>query len=552
MKAQRWRLAVVAMGGAALLGAGVAAAAPTIAWNVVVNNGTAAPAGEGVRFFSYNQPSVNDDGLVVFRARARGRSGAPLRGVFARDMASGDALTTIAANGGTAALVPQPNNLAATFTEFPSFPRLDARSDTVSFRGQSNPVFEYEVSPDVTTRSGTSGVYANPGGTLLTGASQLGNVGNPDLSHFQVPGAAPATRFDQFPGAPSPTGGTVVFKGNWTDPIAGRQTGIFYRDTAALGGLSPVQRIAGSGDAFDSDGNGTMATFGSTAPPSASAGRVAFTGLDDEAAPTAGGIFVSSLADPLHRLTALVRIGVTSVGNGIAEAFRTVGEALSFDGGRVGFWGSWGSETRSVTVQCPSDGNAALLAACRSQDDNGTPNDGIYVFDVPAHQGIFVVDADAGALTMRAQTGSGFDDFLFWAFSGAPDSAGDADADQEPPRWRSSAFIAVDDDNVVFKGLADTDRIGLYGDLGSGLVTILETGMDGGLVDPAAAGLPITALGIERDGFRNGWLAISAAMADEESSWAGVYVARTPEPGSLALALGALALGATCRRRRSQ
>jgi hypothetical protein len=44
---------------------------------------------------------------------------------------------------------------------------------------------------------------------------------------------------------------------------------------------------------------------------------------------------------------------------------------------------------------------------------------------------------------------------------------------------------------------------------------------------PTAAA--VTAIGIERDGLRNGWMAISASMLDAASgeSWAGVYVART-------------------------
>ncbi len=67
-----------------------------------------------------------------------------------------------------------------------------------------------------------------------------------------------------------------------------------------------------------------------------------------------------------------------------------------------------------------------------------------------------------------------------------------------------------------------------------------------------ATDLPIVALSIERDGFRNGWLAVSASMADAENGWAGVYLTQVvPEPsiGALmVLALGALALS---RRRRA-
>lgn len=581
------RIGLISGAVASLLCASVAVAAPVLNWTTVANNASNAPdSTNGEKFFSYNQPSVNDAGLVAFRARARvpvggsggGAGGEPLRGVFTRDMSVENApVTTIASNKAPANVVPSPNNITnpgpATFNEFPAFPRIDARTNMVTFRGQSTPAYEYQtgVNPDgtaITTRGGTSGVYANPSGALITGASLLGNVNNAvfptnfDLSYFQVPGATPGTRFDQFPGSPTATGGnTVAFKGNWTDSSGVGQTGIYFRDVLALGGTSPISKIASSGDVITGigggpilDGSNNPVKFGSTAPPSASDGRVVFTGLDNEGAPTAGGIFISSLSDPLYELKALVSLGVTTIGDALSPVFKTIGEALSFDGSKVGFWGSWGDATRTVTVKCSSDGNAAIKAACLNQDTstaNGqVAGDGIYNFEVPKNQGIFTVDADTGLISMKAQTGSAsqFEDFLFWTFSGAPDDAGgDGTDDREPPRWRSSAFVAVDDLMSVFKGLNINGETGLYGDLGSDVFTILETGMDGSLVDVNAAGMEITSLGIERDGFRGGWLAINAGMANAEDSWSGVYVTQVPEPPSFVIVLLALGILAFLR-----
>jgi hypothetical protein len=47
-------------------------------------------------------------------------------------------------------------------------------------------------------------------------------------------------------------------------------------------------------------------------------------------------------------------------------------------------------------------------------------------------------------------------------------------------------------------------------------------------IDPQAPGKVIT-VGIERDGLRDGWLAVAVGMLDPVSSegWAGVYLTRT-------------------------
>ncbi len=74
---------------------------------------------------------------------------------------------------------------------------------------------------------GTTGIYTNPFGDLITGASKLGAV--PEFSFFEVPAESRALLFEVFPGAPSVTGGnTIVFKGNYTAENIGR-TGVYYR-----------------------------------------------------------------------------------------------------------------------------------------------------------------------------------------------------------------------------------------------------------------------------------------------------------------------------------
>ena len=124
--------------------------------------------------------------------------------------------------------------------------------------------------------------------------------------------------------------------------------------------------------------------------------------------------------------------------------------------------------------------------------------------------------------------------------------AGSSDDAGEPARWRSASFVAV-------SGLVDgrpTDATfhaafkarrgqvdGIYLVKGPGdpkIATVVEAGMDGTLLDPAAldpltqAPLPVTEMGIERDGFRGRWLVINASMGTEEAGWAGIYLTSVP------------------------
>jgi hypothetical protein len=146
------------------------------------------------------------------------------------------------------------------------------------------------------------------------------------------------------------------------------------------------------------------------------------------------------------------------------------------------------------------------------------------------------MDVKTREVWVAANTSENFNDFAFWTYSGhVPGSDGDDDA--EPPRWRSAAFMTVSDGTVVFKARTATinDKNeyinivdGLYmvdALVNTGINTLIETGMDGWILDRSLAPntMPITGLGIEREGFRGNILAINAAMANEEEGWGGIY-----------------------------
>ncbi len=545
---------------------GAVSAAPaesySFTWSTVVNNGDfmptdlcTLPASEPTspacrNFNSYNQPSVNAAGLVAFRARSRGGEalGEPVQGVYTRDMGT---LGPVVRLFDRDTPVPPPNNLGSTFTEPPSFPRIDIDSPTVAVRGNHQPTWKVvDDNGEVVEQVGTSGIYADPFGELITGASKLGGVSY--FSFFQVP-ELPGTYFDVFPGAPAVTDGDViVFKGNYTDSGGAARTGVYYRelvdapislpDRTALspaGGDLPVVLLANSTDTLIP---GTDTVFGSVAPPSAADGLAVFTGLDNEDDPTMGGIYLAPLDESRPALTTLVRIGEQVPGQGQAT-FTRLGEALSFDGRFVAFWGAWGTETRTLTLQCPTEGNADRQAYCAALYPNGFP------VQVPLHQGIFVYDIRTGALRAVATAPADFTDFLYWNYSGhIPGSGGD---DGEPARWRASAFVAVSgtaDGNpngatfrVAFKartaafvgGTYVNPVDGIYLGKGPGhppLRTLVRTGMAGTLIDPeafdpeTATALPVTEMGIERDGFRGDDLVVTVSMGDEETGWAGIYL----------------------------
>ena len=564
---------------------------PGFDWVTVVNNNDLMPPLNEKNFNSYNQPSVNVDGLVVIRARSRGGHGGggggggggdetgaghgPTHGIYTRDMSVEGPIVGILDR---TTAVPQPNNAnypphnlsVTTFIETPSFPRIDMNSDTIATRGNHQPAWVYTpTGSEDETRVGTTGIYTNPFGPLITGAAKLGAI--PAFSFFEVP-EFPGTPFEVFPGSPSVTqGDTIVFKGNYTDPGGPARTGVYYRKLANghAGGDSPVVLIANSTDTLI-PGTGTV--FGSTAPPSAVGKKVVFAGFDNENAPTLGGIYLAQLK-PGGRLNGLVTIGSQVPGEPANSTFNGLGEGGAFDGRFVGFWGAWGEETKTVRLYCPTEGNRDRIAYCNQQlvcadtgETLGDPNSsqdrwGWYQEkEVPVNQGIFVHDIETSSTRLVANTGGQFDEFLFWNYSGRTPCVGNsghseegAEEDGEQVRWRSSAFVAVSGGvgptfNTVFKARTGELVGGVYDDpvdgiylsyLGRGrgqgqvIETVLDTTMDGQLLDPEAPeGSTIAELGLEREGLRGDWLVVSAKMGieggEEEDDMAGVYVTRVP------------------------
>lgn len=577
-------------------------------WVTVVNKEYVMPnSTSGRTFNSFNQPSVNANGLVVFRARSRGGlpEGSPTHGIYTRAMSMGTEqsnLIKMIAGGDTTVPYPNnieypPDNLLTTFIEFPSIPRVAVRSNAVATRGNHQPVWAYSLDSGDEARTGTSGIYVNlnsldpMASELVSGATKLGAV--PEFETiFQVPGAAPGTPFDVFPGAPAITDSNIIaFKGNYSvpaptveDPDATvGKTGVYYRTvkTSDAGGNDSIHLIANSDTVIPNLPQdappGTK--FGSTAPPSAAGNNSVFVGLDIEAAPNYGGIYLAPLA-PSPQLTTLVGLGspVPNAGN---AKFTQLGEGLSYDGRFVGFWGAWGNETKTIRLYCPEEGNKDRIDFCNQKlkvpdpdqtgeflvkkdensicDDSTDDTENCYQEkEIPVKQGIFIHDTKTGKTQMVARTGDVYDDFVYWVYSGKVPGTGEGHSaeseedDGEPARWRSSAFIAVSSSGsfsrTAFKarmGELDSNNAylnpidGIY--LGkkpgnSPIMTVLDTTMPGTVLDtcavnveenlcnnPDADPLPITELGIERDSFRGNWLVVSAKMGTEEEGWAGIY-----------------------------
>ena len=355
-----------------------------------------------------------------------------------------------------------------------------------------------------------------------------------------------------------------MFKANYTVGTLGK-TGVYFRrlvdqaipingtSLAPAGGTLPVVMIANNTHTLIP---GSATVFGSTSPPTAVGNRLVFAGFDDEENPSKGGIYLAPL-ESQPDLTPLVGIGERVPEEPKSKTFNHLGESSAYDGRFVGFWGAWGTEQKNVRLYCPEEGNQDRIDYCNQNlvcadgtlemDPNSIcddVNDPMWPIcyqesSVPVHQGIFVHDTKKRSTRMVAKTGGDFDEFLFWNYSGKVPCIGSSgesdDEDGEPARWRSSAFVAVSGRNTgtlhtAFKAQRG-GQTGIY--LAKGpqqtIRALLDTSMEGQFLDPEApAGSKITELGLEREGLRGSWLAISAKMGieggTEDEGMAGVYV----------------------------
>lgn len=511
-------------------------------WETVVNNNFAIPNGTR-NFSSYGQPSVNSEGAVVFRARST--MGTHETGIFMRAYPNGKLLSL----ADTYTFVPDPNNLATKFREFSSFPRIAVNRPFTAFRGLHSPVYRYLLPDDTETRVGTTGIYATLGTELsFTGASKLGAV--PGFEFYGVPRGPYALDsspllFDVFPGGSAISDdGVIVFKGNWTVDNVGK-TGIFVRrlTSGPFGGAEPTEMLASSDTEIPNmppsmRGDFANVTFDSTSPPTVAGDQVVFLGLDFEDDPHFGGIYrVNVKGGPLEPL---VEIGKVLPHSKVSELIR-IGEGLSFDGRYLAFWAAWGTEFKRLRLNCPVDGNKDLRDYCNGIDPNSIldPDTGQWyqLQQVPIHQGIVVMDLLTRMEWVVSTTDNDFTDFVYWTYSGHVPGSDDEES-SEPPRWRGASFMAVSDGIVVFKARTAAMNSkreyinavdGLYGvdaPMTTEKLRIVETGMDGSVLDPSLipGTMPVTGLGIERDGFRGNHLAITATMANDEAGWGGVYM----------------------------
>lgn len=501
-----------------------------LVWRPLANTSTTVP-GLTVPFSIFGSPSVNSSGTVVFTgtsALSTSGSGETSSTLGVYSVAPSNlAITKIA---DTATLVPDPNTLTygnslAKFGGFPSFASIDQDSPLVAFAATHPPVLQFASSG----KAGNAGLYANPSDILVTG---VGLFTQAPYTYFQVPDMPAGTAFNGLPVSPAVVNGsTLVFKGDYLNGTTVAM-GVYYRDLTATNGSSEVQLIASTVSTLI-PGQGVK--FGYIAAPSAESGKVVFVGYNRSDNPAAGGIYSAPVAQA-PALTQLVKIGDAVPGE--SATFTRFGDAVSFDGRYVGFWGAWGTENTTRHLTCPTDGDPALDAYCLTIFPSG------FDAQVPVHQGIFVYDTIANSLTAIAKTGNGFSDFTYWPFVGTvPEEAptgtgsGEVEVPVEVPAFVLSPHVVVTGSAsssymVAFE--ASTGPVdGIYSGSESNpgaIVTVVDTTMPATTLDlNANSTTRIKKLDMEREGLRGNWLTIGSTMVDSatQAGSSGIYAADT-------------------------
>ncbi len=528
-----------------------------LAWMTIANGNSVLP-GTTTPFASFSGVSINTAGMAVFRGTSilttsEGSTGetSSTSGIYTADLANGGAPTKLV---DITTFVPQPtntlyNNAGPKFGSFLSTPNIDASSSFVGFNA-THPAVVYLPAGG---RGGDKGLYGNPGGTLTTGVAAIisaleADGSTTDYSYFQVPDL-PGVAFGGFPNAPAAVGGnTLVFKGDYLDgTVVG--TGIYYRN---IGGTSVVGLIASTHTTLMPDNTVRFAYIGA---PSAVGTSTVFVGYNKKTAPTAGGIYLATQLTSAPALTPLVTIGTPVPGQAETDTFTQFGDALSFDGRNVAFWGAWGTETTAKHLTCTDNADPSLTAYCLTVFPTGQD------VQVPVHQGLFVYDTSQGKLTPIATTSAGFADFAYYTFFGIPPevmpedvgpgsgngSGGGEDETEGEVPLETPAFVLAPNIaivagstqgtyQVVFKG--NTGGVdGLYmtsGPTTAAIQMVLDTTMLGQTIDPGAAETSmIRKLDLDRVGMNGTRLSIGSTMITTNadgttSTMSGLYAATLP------------------------